>query len=89
MTYTYDLVIRGGTVATAAETVYCDIGIRDGMIAALGQDLGNAREVLDATGRLVLPGGVDAHCHIDQKSSTGLLTADDFYTGGISAACGG
>ncbi len=89
MTYSYDLVIRGGTVVTAAETVSCDIGVRDGMIAALGQDLGNAREILDASGRLVLPGGVDAHCHIDQKSSTGLITADDFYTGGVSAACGG
>ncbi|MFN8669339.1 MAG: dihydropyrimidinase [Gemmatimonadaceae bacterium] len=89
MTYSYDLVIRGGTVVTAAETVSCEIGIRDGIITALGRDLGNAREVLDATGRLVLPGGVDAHCHIDQKSSTGLITADDFYTGGVSAACGG
>ena len=39
--------------------------------------------------RLVLPGGVDAHCHVDQKSSSGLMTADDFFTAGVSAACGG
>jgi dihydropyrimidinase len=44
---------------------------------------------IDATGLMVLPGGVDVHCHIDQVSSTGLVTADDFYTGGVSAACGG
>jgi dihydropyrimidinase len=45
--------------------------------------------VIDAEGKLVLPGGIDSHCHIDQKSSTGLITADDFYSGGVSAACGG
>ena len=84
-----DLLVRGGTAVTADGAVRCDVGIRDGRIAALGDGLGTARETIDATGRLVLPGGVDAHCHIDQVSSTGLRTADDFYTGGVSAACGG
>ena len=85
----FDLVVRGGTVVAEDGVVRCDVAVRDGLIAALGDRLGPAREVIDATGRLVLPGGVDAHCHIDQVSSTGLRTADDFHTGGVSAACGG
>jgi len=85
----FDLLVRGGTVVTADGTVRCDVGVRDGRIAALGDALGPARQTVDAAGRLVLPGGVDAHCHIDQVSSTGLHTADDFFTGGVSAACGG
>jgi dihydropyrimidinase len=89
MSEPFDLLVRGGTVVTADGTVRCDVGIRDGWIAALGDALGPARRTVDAAGRLVLPGGVDAHCHIDQVSSTGLRTADDFFTGGVSAACGG
>jgi dihydropyrimidinase len=38
---------------------------------------------------LVLPGGIDAHCHIEQESSTRIMTADDFYSGSVSAAFGG
>ena len=55
---TFDTIIRGGTVATASDTFACDIGIRDGRIAALGADLGAAKEIVDATGKLVLPGGM-------------------------------
>ena len=85
----YDLVIRGGTVATAADTVACDLGIRDGRVIALAEGLGPGADEIDATGKLVLPGGVDSHCHIDQPSSMGATTADDFRSGSISAACGG
>lgn len=88
----YDLVIRGGTVATASDTFRADIGIRDGRIAALADhDAGglDAEDVIDATGRLVLPGGIEAHCHIEQESGMGLLAADDYRTGSISAAFGG
>lgn len=89
MSAEYDLVVRHGTVVTAAETARCDIGVRGGRIVALGDRLAAGTGEIDATGRLVLPGGVDAHCHIAQVSSTGLVTADDFYSGGVSAACGG
>lgn len=85
----FDMVIRGGTVATAGDVTDCDIGIRDGRIVALATDLGDADRIIDASGRLVLPGGIDAHCHIDQVSGMGLQTADDFESGSISAACGG
>ncbi len=85
---TYDIVIRGGTVATATETLSADVGIKDGKVAALGTGLTGARTI-DATGKLVLPGGVDSHCHIDQVSSFGVPGADDFYSGTVSAAYGG
>src|SRR3954468_21556985 len=85
----FDLVIRGGQIATAADLFSADIGVKDGRIASLGHDLAKGTEEIDARGRLVLPGGIDAHCHIDQKSSFGVPTADDFFTGTRSAACGG
>jgi len=66
-----------------------DIGILGGIVAALAPDLEKGSREIDARARLVLPGGVDVHCHVDQRSSSGLLTADDFFTAGISAACGG
>jgi dihydropyrimidinase len=85
----FDLIVRGGTVATSGDTVRCDVGIKGGRVAALGADLPRAPREIDASGRLVLPGGIDSHCHIAQTSSTGLRTADDFTTGSLSALCGG
>ncbi len=85
---TLDLVIRGGTVATATDIMKCDLGIKDGRIVALADRLEGDR-VIDAAGQWVLPGGVDAHCHLDQPMSDGSVMADDFYTGTVSAACGG
>jgi len=86
-----DLLIEGGTVATASDTVDCDVGIRNGRIAVLGQaaDMPPAKETIDARGKLVLPGGIEAHCHIAQESATGGMTADDYRSGSISAAFGG
>src|SRR5689334_3514698 len=85
----FDLIIRSGTVVTAADTFAADVGIRDGRIAALGADLGHAHEVLDARGRLVLPGGIDSHVHIAQPSGPGIVMADDFVSATRSAAFGG
>jgi dihydropyrimidinase len=83
-----DLVINNGTVATASDTFCCDVGIRDGKIVALADGLSGARSI-DASGKLVLPGGIDSHCHIEQLSSSKVLCADDFYSGTVSAAFGG
>lgn len=85
----FDLLITSGTVADVAETYQADIGIRDGRIAAIGHDLGAAGQTLDASGKYVLPGGIEAHCHIEQESSSGLMTSDDYYSGSVSAAFGG
>ena len=56
----FDLVIRNGVVATAADTVACDIGIKDGVVATLGRSLVAGAREIDASGRLVLPGGIAA-----------------------------
>ncbi len=85
----FDLVIRNGTVVTAADTARCDIGVKDGTIRALGERLPAGQRDIEAAGKLVLPGGVDSHCHIEQKSSSGILCADDFYSATVSAAFGG
>ncbi|WDZ95286.1 dihydropyrimidinase [Herbaspirillum sp. WKF16] len=85
----FDVVIRNGTVATASDIMQCDVGIKDGKVAMLGRGLPPGRQEIDAAGKLVLPGGVDAHCHLDQPMEEGLKMADDFESGTISAACGG
>jgi dihydropyrimidinase len=85
----FDTIIRGGTVVTAADTTRCDVGIRAGKVCALGIDLGQAAEVVDASGKLVLPGGIDSHVHVAQPSGPGIVMADDFESGTRSAAFGG
>ena len=83
-----DLVIRGGTVVTAEKTLRADIGIRGEKIVEIGGSLKGSR-FLEAAGRLVMPGGVDSHCHVEQLSSTGKMCADDFYSATVAAAFGG
>ena len=83
-----DMVIRNGTVVTAAERIECDVGVRDGRVALLGNGL-QGDNVIEARGKLVLPGGIDSHVHIAERPFYGVLSADDFESGSISAACGG
>ncbi len=85
----FDLIVKGGRVATAADIMHCDIGIKDGRVTALAETLDGAERVIDAAGSTVTPGGVDAHCHLDQPSMDGSVCADDFTTGTRSAAAGG
>jgi dihydropyrimidinase len=89
VTHTFDTLIRHAEVVTASDRYVADIGVRDGRIVAIGEGLPAGRETIDAAGRLVTPGGVDAHCHLDQPMSDGSRMADDFVTGTRSAACGG
>jgi dihydropyrimidinase len=84
-----DLVIRGGTIATASDVFSCDVGVRSGRIVALGHGLGPAADTIDASGLLVLPGGIDSHVHISQPAGAGIIMADDFESGTRSAALGG
>jgi dihydropyrimidinase len=85
----FDLILRGGTIATASDTTRCDVAIKSGKIAALGLDLGAATEIVDAGGKLILPGGIDSHVHFSQPSGPGITMADDFESGTRSAAFGG
>ncbi|MFL0691811.1 MAG: dihydropyrimidinase [Agrobacterium tumefaciens] len=85
----FDTVIRNGTVVTASDSFVSDVGIKDGRIAALADDLTDADEVIDATGLFILPGGIDSHVHLDQPSGKGIVMADDFDSGTRSAAIGG
>ena len=85
----FDLAVRGGRAVLPGGEADVDVGIRGGLIAAVGPHLGPARRDLDARGKLVLPGGVDTHCHMDQPPWDGMSTADDLETGTLSALCGG
>ncbi|KAB2954913.1 MAG: dihydropyrimidinase, partial [Thermoanaerobaculia bacterium] len=82
--------IDNGTVVTAEATARADVLIEGETIAAVGERLeAEADLVLDAGGRLILPGGIDAHTHLDMPLADGISSADDFETGTIAAALGG
>ena len=85
----YDLVLRGGTVATASAVFAADVAVEGETIAAIGRNLPAGAKEIDARGKLVLPGGIDSHCHIEQVSAGGLLNADTFESATVSAAFGG
>jgi dihydropyrimidinase len=84
-----DLTIRNGIVATATEAMHCDVGVSGEKIVAIAERLPAGQRDIDAGGRYVLPGGIDSHCHIEQLSGMGIMSADDFYSGTVSAAFGG
>ncbi len=88
-----DTVIHGGRIATADAVVEADIGITGETIAAIGHDLHGAR-IIDATGMLILPGGVDAHVHLslapgEETEGDGPHWVDDFASGSAAALAGG
>ena len=85
----FDCVIRGGRVGTASDEFDADIGIAGGVIAAIGRKLPAGAREIDARDRLVLPGGVDTHAHIEQLSAAGIVNADTFESATTSAAFGG
>ncbi len=85
----YDLVIRGGTLASAAEVSEADIGIKDGLIAALGRNLSRGVEEISARGMVVTPGGLDSHCHIEKFGQDGSVQEESFATGSAAALSGG
>ena len=84
----HDLVIKGARVVCPGVVSACDIGILEGRIATLGTAL-EGREVIDATGLIAMPGGIDSHVHISQPSGPGVEMADDFASATRAAACGG
>ena len=83
------ILIKNGTLLTASETFEADILIEDEKISLIGKNLQypNA-EIVDAAGKLVMPGGIDPHTHFDLPMF-GTVSSDDHYTGHKAAAFGG
>jgi dihydropyrimidinase len=86
----FDTIIRNGTIVTATDTYAADLGITNGRIDAIAQNLPaeSASKLIDAKGLLVMPGGIDVHTHLDMPFG-GTTSADDFETGTRAAAFGG
>jgi dihydropyrimidinase len=86
----FDTIIRNGSIVTATDTYQADVAIANAKVTAIGRDLPtqNSSKVLDAAGKLVLPGGIDVHTHLDMPFG-GTTSADDFETGTRAAAFGG
>lgn len=84
-----DLIIKNGIVVTPPKVFKADIGIKNGKIACIADQIeSESKEFIDASGKYILPGVIDVHTHIDHWGG-GAKTNDDFYTGSISAAYGG
>ena len=86
----FDTMIVNGRVVTATDTYASDIAVSNGKIEAIGNNLprDNAKKIIDAANRYVLPGGIDVHTHLDMPFG-GTTSADDFETGTRAAAFGG
>jgi len=83
------MLIKNGTIVTATETFPADVLVKDGKIAAIGLNLTtDVDKVVDATGKLVLPGAIDAHTHLAMPFG-GTVSADGYLSGTRAAACGG
>ena len=86
------LLIRGGTVVNADRQELADVLCVDGAVVAVGKDVASlapaGAQTIDASGQLVMPGGIDPHTHM-QLPFMGTVTADDFYTGTAAALAGG
>ena len=86
----FDTIVANGTVVTATDTYQADVGIEGGIIRAIAQNLPHekAKKIIDAKGKLVIPGGIDVHTHLDMPFG-GTTSADDFETGSRAALFGG
>src|SRR6266705_545084 len=79
-------LVKNGRIVTAVDDYHADILIVDGVITAIGRGLSDSEaEVIDAAGRMVIPGGVDPHTHLENPSGA-TTTSDDFLTGSRAAA---
>ena len=85
-----DLVVRGGIVVTPEQTAVTDVGVADGVIVQIGGTMSGDLEI-DARGRYVLPGGVDAHVHLTPPGTEpgSWRWVDDFDSGTAAALAGG
>lgn len=86
-----NILIRNGRLVTATDDYVADIFIADETIQLIGKNLAvSAERVLDASGLLVFPGGIDPHVHLQYPQGPNrIVSSDDWLTGTIAAACGG
>lgn len=85
-----DLIIKNGTIVSPTATFKADVCVDNGKIVAItAADAGtDADKVIDASGKMVLPGAIDAHTHLAMPFG-GTISSDDYYAGTRAAACGG
>lgn len=84
-----DLIIKNGTIVTPSETYVADIAVKDGKIVAIGTGFSeDGAKIVDAYGKMVLPGAIDAHTHLAMPFG-GTVSADSYLAGTRAAACGG
>ncbi len=84
-----DLIIKNGTIVSPTATFKADVCVDKGKIVAITADAGtDANNVVDASGKMVLPGAIDAHTHLAMPFG-GTISSDDYYAGTRAAACGG
>lgn len=84
-----DLIIKNGTIVSPTATFKADVCVDKGKIVAITADAGiDADKVVDASGKMVLPGAIDAHTHLAMPFG-GTISSDDYYAGTRAAACGG
>ncbi|MEG0250669.1 MAG: dihydropyrimidinase [Peptostreptococcus sp.] len=88
--FTYDVLIKNGSITTSGDYYKADIGIKDGKIKDISDkiDPASAKEVFDASGKILIPGGIDVHTHLDMPFG-GTFSSDNFETGTKAAAIGG
>ncbi len=88
--FTYDLLIKNGKIVTSGDCYIADIGIKNGKIKDISDEiaLDKAKKVFDASGKVVIPGGIDVHTHLDMPFG-GTYSSDNFETGTKAAAIGG
>src|SRR3989337_2752220 len=83
------MLIKNGRVITATDDYVADVYVEGEEVKAIGQGLPmQADKIIDATGKYVIPGGIDVHTHMDLPFG-GTFSSDDFETGSIAAAHGG
>lgn len=85
-----DLLIKNGTVVNGSESFKADIAVQNGKITQICADIAPTAnvKVVDASGKLVLPGAIDAHTHLAMPFG-GTISSDDYFAGTRAAACGG
>ncbi|EIE27292.1 D-hydantoinase [Coccomyxa subellipsoidea C-169] len=86
---------QGGTVVNAENQFVADVIVKDGLVESVGKNLKAPKQsiVVDATGKYVMPGGIDPHTHLDAEMGWGskaeIISTDDFYSGQAAALAGG